>query len=254
MHNPLDLSGKRVLVTGASSGVGRATAVALARLGARLTLGGRRADALEETRGMLSAPADGAHETACFDLLDVDAIPGWMKTLSADAGSPFDGVVHAAGVSTAIPVRILSKARMDAVLVPNLYASLALVRGIAAKGVGADGASLVLISSVSGLAGALGHTVYSASKGALHAMARSAAKELAPRRMRVNCVAPAWVEGPIMDVVNDIRGDAFQAVKDRQFLGSIPPEDVAMSAAYLLSDAARRITGTTLVIDGGWTC
>lgn len=252
MYNPLDLSGRHVLVTGASSGIGRSVAGVLSRLGARLVLTGRREDALRQTLDGLEDPS--AHRVAVFDLEDVDAIPGWVKTLASEGGAPLDGVVHAAGLSTAVPVRILSRSRMDRLMVLNVYASLALVRAVSARGVGADGCSLVLISSVSGLAGAPGHTVYSATKGALHAMVRSAAKELAGRRMRVNCVAPAWVQGPIMDVVHDLQGEAFQQVQERQFLGAIPPEDVAVSAAYLLSDAARTITGTTLVIDGGWTC
>lgn len=252
MLNPLDLSGKRLLVTGASSGIGRAAAVVLGRLGAHLVLAGRRQAALDETLAMLEQPA--AHTTTVFDLAETDSVPAWLARLSDEAAAPFDGVVHAAGLSTAIPIRILSRRRMDDLMVPNVYASLAILRGIAAKRVAADGASVVLISSVSGLAGALGHTAYGASKGALHAMVRSAARELAPRRMRVNCIAPAWVQGPIMDVVNDIQGDAFHKVKERQFLGAIPPEDVAVSAAFLLSDSARTITGTTLVIDGGWTC
>jgi len=251
MYNPLDLTGKRVLVTGASSGIGRATAVSLARLGARVIASGRRADALAETVGMLQGQD---HVSAPFDLAEVDAIPAWVKGLADAAGTPLDGIVHAAGLSTAIPVRILGRKRIDDVMTPNVYASLALVRALAAKGTAADGASLVLVSSVSGLAGAPGHTVYSASKGALHAMVRSAARELAGRRMRINCVAPAWVAGPLMDVVEGIQGDGFAKVAERQFLGAVPPEDVAVSIAYLLSDSARTVTGTTLVIDGGWTC
>lgn len=252
MYNPLDLTGKHVLVTGASSGIGRGVAQVLSRLGARLVVTGRREEALHDTIHGLENPS--LHRAEVFDLSDTDAIPEWVKSITTSVGAPLDGVVHAAGLSTAIPVRILNRDRIDSLMVLNVYASLALVRGINAKGVGADGCSLVLISSVSGLAGAPGHTVYSASKGALHSMVRSAAKELSPRRMRVNCVAPAWVQGPIMGVVNDIQGEAFQKVQERQFLGAIPPEDVAVSTAYLLSDAARTVTGTTLVIDGGWTC
>jgi 3-oxoacyl-[acyl-carrier protein] reductase len=86
-------------------------------------------------------------------------------------------------------------------------------------------------------------------------MVRSAALELGPRGIRVNCVAPAWVEGPITEVVQDLRGEGdFDRTRERQFLGTVPPEDVGVSAAYLLSDAARRVTGTTMTIDGGWSC
>ena len=251
MYNPLDLGGRRILVTGASGGIGRATAHVLARLGARLVVSGRRADALEETLAGTDTP--DAHAAAPFDLAETDGIAGWMKEISA--GGELGGVVHAAGLSTAIPIRILNRARMDGLMLPNVYAALALLRGVSQKGVAAPGCSVVLVSSVSGLTGALGHATYSASKGALHSMVRSAALELGPRGIRVNCVAPAWVEGPITEVVQDLRGEGdFDRTRERQFLGTVPPEDVGVSAAYLLSDAARRVTGTTMVIDGGWSC
>jgi NAD(P)-dependent dehydrogenase (short-subunit alcohol dehydrogenase family) len=248
MRNPLDLGGRAVLVTGASSELGRAVAVALSRLGARVVAAGRRADALEETVRAMENPA--AHRAEVFDLADVDGIPKWVKQVRETLGEPLGGLVHAAGVSDAMPLRIMDRGRMDRVLLPNLYAALALLRGFAARGVGADGGSVVLLSSVSGLAGAPGHTAYGASKGALHSLARSAAHELAPRRMRVNCVAPAWVRSATLERAGDLAG----ADMGRQFLGPVEPDDVATGVAYLLSDAARSVTGTTLVMDGGWTC
>jgi NAD(P)-dependent dehydrogenase (short-subunit alcohol dehydrogenase family) len=251
MYNPLDLARKRILVTGASAPIGRAIAVVLSRLGATLTISGRREEALRETRDLLEGEVD--HTVEPFDLADVDGMPAWFRRLTAGP-MPLDAVVHAAGVSTAIPIKVLNRARIDGVMLPNVYASLGLLRGVSGRGVAADGCSIVFISSVSGVSGALGHTTYSASKGALHALVRSAAKELGPKRMRVNCIAPAWVEGPIMDVVNDIRGDDFQDITARQFLGAIRPEDLGVAAAYLVSDAARTVTGTTMVVDGGWTC
>lgn len=251
MYNPLDLTGKRVLVTGASGGIGRATAGVLARLGARLVVTGRREDALGDTLRATGNPE--AHTTSAFDLGEVDAIPAWMKSVAADG--VLDGVVHAAGLSTAIPIKVLNRSRIDGLMLPNVYAALALLRGVSQKGVGAEGCSVVLVSSVSGLTGALGHATYSASKGALHSLVRSAALELAPKRIRVNCVAPAWVEGAITEVVQELRGsEEFDKTRERQFLGTVPPEDVGVSAAYLLSDSARRVTGTTMVIDGGWSC
>jgi NAD(P)-dependent dehydrogenase (short-subunit alcohol dehydrogenase family) len=251
VFNPLDLTGKRILVTGASGGLGRATAGVLARLGARLVVTGRREDALRDTLDATGNPE--AHAASRFDLGDVDGVPAWMKGIAADGA--LHGVVHAAGLSTAIPIKVLSRARIDGLMLPNVYAALALLRGVSQKGVGAEGCSVVLVSSVSGITGAPGHATYSASKGALHSLVRSAALELAPKRMRVNCVAPAWVEGPITEVVEELRGSGeFDKTRERQFLGTVPPEDVGVSAAYLLSDAARRVTGTTMVIDGGWSC
>ena len=249
--NPLDLTGKRVLVTGASSGIGRATALLLADLGASLTLVARRAEVLEEVR--VAMPEPDRHVVAPFDLADVDRIAPWMKERVGAAGGPFDGVVHAAGMGGATPLRVLSRKAVDAVALPNMYAVLGLLRAVASKGVAADGCSVVLLSSAAALVGSPGLVAYSATKGAVQAVVRSAAVELQGRRVRVNAVAPGYVAAPMMEQSRAELpgGDAAVA---RQFLGMISPEEVAAAVAYLLSDAARRVTGSTLVIDGGFTC
>jgi NAD(P)-dependent dehydrogenase (short-subunit alcohol dehydrogenase family) len=249
--HPLDLSGKLVLVTGASSGIGRATAILLGQLGARVILSGRREDALRETRSQLPEPEK--HPVEVRDLADIDAIPPWLKEVVARAGAPLDGLVHSAGVGGLAPLRTLSKKTIDSVMTPNLFAALALMRGASAKGASKDGASLVMISSVAGLVSSPGLVAYSASKGALHAAVRSAAQELKERKIRVNCVAPGYVETPMMEQSRAENPAGFEAIAQRQFLGFAKPEEVATAVAYLLSDAARVITGTTLVLDGGFS-
>ena len=249
--NPLDLSAKRVLVTGASSGIGRATALLLSELGATLTLAGRRAEALEATQAATRTPE--AHAITAFDLADTDAIPGWLKERAAAAGAPFDGIVHSAGVGGAAPLRVLSRKALEAVAIPNLYATFGVLRAVASKGVVADGASVVLMSSAAALVASPGLSAYSATKGAVQAAVRSAALELRGRRVRVNAVAPAYVATPMMEQSRaELPG--FAEVEARQFLGLIPPDEVAAAVAYLLSDVAARVTGSTLVIDGGFTC
>ena len=247
--NPLDLAGKHVLVTGASSGIGRATAVLLGDLGARLTLVGRRAAALDETRSATACP--DAHTTLVLDLADYDAVVaaarGWPATIG-----PLDGLVHSAGVGGAGALRTLSRKTIDEVAGPNMYAALALLRAVASKGVAADGSSVVLLSSAAALSGSAGLVAYSATKGAIQAIVRSAAAELKARRIRVNAVAPGYVATPMMEQSRQtLLG--FAAVEARQFLGVLEPTEVAAAIAYLLCDAARRVTGTTLVIDGGLT-
>jgi NAD(P)-dependent dehydrogenase (short-subunit alcohol dehydrogenase family) len=142
---------------------------------------------------------------------------------------------------------------MDDVLVPNLYASLAIMRGVSPPTVTNDGASCVFVSSVAGHVGSAGLTAYSASKGGLEAAVRSGAMELRQRRLRVNAVAPAYVRSPLMDRSVAELPD-FSAIEARQFLGILDADEVAVAIAYLLSDATKRVTGTTLVIDGGFTC
>lgn len=251
MMNPLDLTGKLVLVTGASSGIGRATAGVLSRLGARVVLAGRREGALEETRQGLESP--GRHLAAPFDLADVDGVPAWIKGIAAQAGALLDGVVHSAGVGGVVPLRLLGSEAIERVMVPNLHAALALLRGAASRQVTADGASVVLLSSVAGMAGSPGLAAYGASKAALSSLARTSAMELRSRRIRVNCVTPGYVATPMMEESRAAL-PGFEAQEARQFLGIIPPDEVGTAVAYLLCDAARHITGTSLVIDAGYTC
>lgn len=249
-YNPLALPGRVFVVTGASSGIGRATATVLSRLGARVVLSGRRVSALEETRAGLDAPE--RHLIEPFDLADLDGIPGWLRGVRERAGSELSGLVHSAGHGAASPIRAVSRRTIDAVLEPNLHAALLLLRGATAKGVGRDGSSIVFISSVAAVTPAKGLAAYAGSKGALHSVARCAAQELAPKRIRVNCVAPAYVATPMLDQAQtELPGDFTHL--QRQVLGVIEPEQVGVAVAYLLSDAARTVTGTVLTIDSGYT-
>jgi NAD(P)-dependent dehydrogenase (short-subunit alcohol dehydrogenase family) len=250
-YNPLNLTGKRVLVTGASSGIGRATCIAIASLGASVILVGRRVEALQAVRSEL---AGAGHAVEPFDLAaDLDGIPGWLKGVTSRAGGPLNGLVHSAGVSKSTPIRAMNSANIGDIMTINLSAALMLLRGGSARGVGAEGASFVLMASVAGVAATPGLGTYSASKGALIAAARSAAQELGPKKMRVNCVAPGYVETPMLSAAQDELPTDFGILEKRHFLGFAKAEEVAVAIAYLLSDAARVVTGTTLVIDSGYS-
>lgn len=252
MHPAFKLDEKLILVTGASSGIGRETCRVLDQLGARLVLAGRRKDALEETHATLSTSTN--HIIAPFDLADTDGILAWVKSLNQNLERPFDGLVHAAGIADVTPLRMLRKAQIENVFSTNLYSTLGLLRAMSTRGIGADVASIVLISSSAALVGPAGMSVYASSKAALNTLARSAAKELGGKKIRVNCVAPGYVDTPMLQQAREgFPGDAFAKTVAEHFLGLISPEEVALAAAYLLSDAARRITGQTLVIDGGYS-
>ena len=251
MRNPLDLSGSRILLTGASSGIGRATALTLADIGARLLLVDREANGLTETLAQLGG--DG-HTAVTLDLRDVAAIPDLMIRLAAEGGA-LSGLVHAAGVPCVSPLRLLAPDSYRDVLLVNTEAALALARGFQRPKVfaGGDG-SIVFIASVMATVGSSGAVGYSMSKGALTAMSRSMALELASRRIRVNCVAPGFVRTPMLDRVG-ARWDAHQlaAVEALHPLGLGEPGDVANAIAFLLAPASRWITGSVLAVDGGYT-
>jgi NAD(P)-dependent dehydrogenase (short-subunit alcohol dehydrogenase family) len=169
------------------------------------------------------------------------------------AGAPLNGSVHCAGVLSHIPLRAVSSANIDSMMVPNLHAALMLLRAVTSKNVAAStGISVVLISSAAALVASPGMATYSASKMALYAVARAAAKELAAKRVRVNCIAPAYVRTPMFEHTAGAMIDS-ERIEKQQFLGIIDPEEVGVIAAYLLSDAARSVTGSQFVIDGGFT-
>jgi len=245
----VDLSGRRVLVTGASAGIGRAVAVLLAGLGARIAVSGRDAERLAATRALL--PGEG-HAVVPFDLADSDAVPGWIKRLTDDDG-PLDGLAHCAGMQANKPVRGIDRAFFDRILHANLLSALALARGFRQKGCHAPQAAMVLVSSVAAEIGQPGNVVYSASKGGLVSATRGLAMEFLRDGIRVNCVEPAMVETEMMERFRQTTTqEQFDAIRSAHPMGFGRPGDVASAIAFLLSDASRWINGVTLPVDGGY--
>jgi NAD(P)-dependent dehydrogenase (short-subunit alcohol dehydrogenase family) len=245
-RNPFSLAGKTVLVTGASSGIGRAVAVECARAGACLVISGRDQARLDETMASLAAPADGAHLAVAADLTD----PAQLAVLAAAAGQ-LDGVVHGAGIHGVAPVRMFRQAFLESVMATNFMAPAMLTQKLLYRKQLRDGASLVFLSSISVHTGTVGIGPYAASKAALEGFMRALALEVAPRGMRANALAPGLVDTPLVN--DDAEWFAEQGKKYPLGLGQ--PEDVAYAAVYLLADASRKVTGTQLHLDGGipWT-
>ena len=164
MFNPLDLTGKLILVTGASSGIGRATAVVLSRLGAQVILNGRNSEALQVTVSEMENSS--SHIVAPFDLTQLDQIVTWVRDLALQANRKISGVVHSAGISSTDSIRTISKATLDRVLIPNLYAAILLLRAVSSKAVADErGVSFVMLLSVAAFVGQPGLGPYSASRG-----------------------------------------------------------------------------------------
>ncbi|MHB9026487.1 MAG: SDR family NAD(P)-dependent oxidoreductase [Armatimonadota bacterium] len=250
MINPMSLAGKRILVTGASSGIGRETAVLASRLGAQVIVTARNVERLAQTQALL---AGEGHVLAPFDLMQVDDIPGWMRRLAADHG-PLQGVVHSAGVQQTLPARNLQSDQYAAVMTVNVYAALSLARGFRQRGVAGEGGSLVYVASTLGHVGAVATSLYSASKGAIIALTRSLALEFARDRLRVNCVSPGTVLTEMnQELRRTLTEEQWNHIEWQHPLGVGQPRDIAHAIAFLLSDAGAWITGTALVVDGGYT-
>lgn len=250
MVNPLDLTGKRILVTGASSGIGQGTALLLSKLGAQVICVGRNEAGLAETQSMLEG---AGHQFVRHELAEVEEIPKWMKALAAETG-PLAGLVHSAGIFLGRPLKILNQKDFSAVLTVNLTAAAFLAKGFRQKGVREADGSVVFVSSVTALRGQPSGAAYAASKGALISLARTLAVELAKEKIRVNCVLPAMVKTAMIGRYEaTLTPEAFREVEASYPLGVGTPEDVANAIAFLLSGASRWITGTTLVLDGGYT-
>ena len=244
------LEGRHVLVTGASSGLGRETAGRLAEVGARLALMGRDQTRLEAVRATLSGAGHTAHAGAFTDLETTAEI---VKEVAA-ANGRFDGIFHSAGMELVRPMRMFKNEHAARLFDATLYGSLGIARAAASRDVLNDGASLVLMSSVAGWRGTAGMVGYSAAKAAVDGMVRSLACELAPRRIRVNSIAAGAVETEMHERLARTLGD--QAMADyaqRHLLGFGDAGDIANAVLFLLSDGGRWITGSIMMVDGGYT-
>lgn len=249
-ENPLDLSGRRVLVTGASAGIGRDVAVFLSSLNARLVLVGRNEDRLRQTLAIMR-PDD--HRVEPFDLTATEQIPDWLRRVTTDAG-PLHGLVHAAGKQLTAPIRLLSVRSIDDIMKTNLHSAMMLARGFCASNCHAPHSSIVFLSSVMAIVGKPTISVYCASKAALIGFTKSLALELAADSIRVNCVAPAFVQTEMLDRLRQsLSPDQFTALEKAHPLGFGTPRDVSNAVAFLLADTSRWVTGSTLVVDGGYS-
>ena len=247
----MDFENKHFLVTGASSGIGKAVAIHLSGLGAKLTITGRNPERLNSTLNLLKGES---HTALTLDLSNIDAIDGLLKA-GVEKHGFLDGCIHCAGIQKTLPLQSVSVDAYSDIFDVNVKSALFVTKSFRRKGVvNPAGASVVFLSSVAGLAGEPAISIYSASKGALISLSRSLAVELARQKIRVNCIAPGVVDTDMADGLKaKLSDDQYNMILKKHPLGLGTVYDISNGVAFLLSDGARWVTGTTLVMDGGYT-
>ena len=245
-YNSFSLAGKTVLITGASSGIGRETALECARMGASVVITGRDKDRLDETLQLIESD----DKTAIIaDLTVADDIERLIEALPS-----LDGAVLCAGNSTTLPLQFGTRDKFDDMFDINFFAPVELLRLLYKKKRLNKGASVVLIASIGGTHSFMpGNGIYGASKAALNSVMKYAAREFASRRIRVNSICPGMVDTPLIHR-GTITEEQLAEDAKRYPLGRYgKPSDIAHGAVYLLGDASSWLTGHDLVIDGGFS-
>lgn len=243
-YNPFSLEGKKVLITGASSGIGMATAQECARCGAQLVLTARNEERLKATLDSLEGEG---HKMIIADLTNQEE----RNVLVGQLETPLDGVVLCAGINDKSIIKFLNQEHVDKMLATNFTSPVFLSQMLTKKKKLNKEASIVFISSISAFYPSVSNAMYASSKAALSQFAKVLALELMPQKIRVNCIEPAFVETgmlnkyEISDKMDEIRANA-------PFGRFLEPAEVAQAAIYLLSDATKLVTGSNLVMDGGF--
>ena len=244
MYNPFSLKGKVILVTGASSGIGRATAIECSKMGAQLVITARNEDRLKETLSLLEGEG---HKYIVADLSDDDAIVELVEK------SPVvNGIVNNAGFNIVKLLPFIKSEDLKMMLKINLEAPILLTNEIVKKKKVAKNSSIVFVSSIGKYIIAPGNSIYSATKGGLSAFMKNAALDLAGKRIRCNAVLPGMIETPLILEDKNITEELLETDRKLYPLRRFGnPEEVAYAIIFLLSDASGWITGTEMVIDGG---
>lgn len=245
-YNPFSLKDKIILITGASSGIGRACAVEASKLGANIIVCGRNRERLDKTKALLDG---GNHIIFEGDLLEQETIERLVKEVPT-----LDGVVLSAGKGLTMPYQFCTRELFDDIYNINFFSPVELLRLLVKMKKLNKDSSVVMIVSTGGIGRfSVGNSVYGTAKAALQSMVRFAAIELAPRKIRVNGICPGMVNTPL------IHSGSLTEEQLKMDMATYPlkrygePEDIAHGAAYLLSDASSWVTGTSLTIDGGIT-
>lgn len=246
MNNPFSVEGKTILITGAASGIGKATALQCAEMGANLVLLDLNEDGLNKT---LAELPNGSAKMHALNLTDFEKLQQLVSSLPK-----LDGVASNAGIFYSMMAKLSEKKDMEKIFEINTFSHINLVQQLMEQKKLNKGASIVFTSSMSGVfCGAVGGSLYGATKSALAGYAKALAIELAPRGIRVNTIHPGMINTPLIHSVS-LSQDMLDEDKKNYPLGRYgEPEEVAYAIVYLLSDATKWMTGTQLLIDGGYS-
>lgn len=240
----IHLENRKIMITGASSGIGRATAILASELGASVVLCARSEQRLKETYNMLKDQYK--HQYIVLDVTDYDQLEDAFAKAVSD-GTKLNGFVHCAGIAKPVPLRMLTPASVMDIMNVNFHSFLYLMNFYAKKKYSCGG-SIVAVSAANCHYPQKCMSVYAASKAALEASVKTLALELIQQHIRINCVIPGAVETPMMQMTDET---ALNNILEKQLLGVGKPDDIASMIIYLLSDAASFITGRSLYVDGG---
>lgn len=242
-----DFSGKRILVTGASSGIGLSISKILSEVGAEVIMVARNPEKLASAAETL-----GVRAFYPIDLSDVPNLGAQIEAIIKERG-PLDGFVHSAGIGTVRPIKMCTYDFMRQMMDINFFSFIEIIRVITKKKNFNEGMGIVGISSVAAEEGNQSKTGYCASKAAMNGAIRCLAKELASKKIRVNAVMPGITKTAIFDQIMNNGGDSedLKGIMQRQYLGICEPENIASTAAFLLSEESNFITGSAIAVDSG---
>ena len=252
MYPLIDLSDKRIVVVGASKGIGRQAAITLSSVGAKCILISRNSEALEKVINELDGTGHGYY---AMDVSDIGSIEACVKSIVAQYG-PVDGLVYVAGITNDRPINLLKQEAVETTLRLNFGGFIEFVRCATKRKMYNPGMRIVGVSSTAAFSGTPAHTAYSASKAAMTSAVKCLSRELADKGIAINTVSPSMIRTDMYDKWLDDNGEEGYQVKKlnrMQYLGVGETEDIANAIAFLIRPAARFIAGTTLVVDGGGT-
>ncbi len=249
MTDYFDFSGRKYIVTGASSGIGKAVSIALARCGAAVVLVGRSAETLNNTLFAM----EGVGHIICTADLEKDRDLTFLADAAISDGKKLNGLVHCAGIATTVPIGTLSRETAEKCMSVNFFSFIELVRLLSKKKYKAQTGSIVEMSSVNSQFPCKCQTIYAASKAAANIAVKAMALELADKGFRINALLPGPVNTEMSWKARDQIGDAnLEKILRRQILGMTEPENIAEIVLFLLSDMSSMITGSSLYADGGY--